>query len=89
MQTVEGLLRAEFKDSPGESKLLRGYYCIVNAGCGHLNTERDWCRSVFPGLAVLMSVRIARLRRQSGIRPRPSCQSEKITYLAGLDKVLW
>jgi hypothetical protein len=87
-QPFEGFLRADFKDVPGESKVLEGQYHIVDAKRpDNLISRQDWSQSVFPGAELSMSVIISLLKRQSGRCPRSKCSG--VVVQEGLRAMTW
>jgi hypothetical protein len=51
------MLEKEFEGFPGEEKVRRGDFRIVNAqSYNRILTERNWEKSVFPGSEIVMSV---------------------------------
>ena len=74
-ETFEGLLKAEFKGIPGESKVLEGsYHLLDNNNRAQLICKENWAHAVIPGSTILMSMIMTKLRWRRGICPRPSCQ---------------
>ncbi|KAI9864391.1 MAG: hypothetical protein M1813_003311 [Trichoglossum hirsutum] len=88
-EPFEGLLRAEFKDTPGESKVLEGHYHLIDTGRqGRLIGKEDWSQSIFPGSTVSMSMILSELRRQRGMCPRPSCKGKRVAGDGGDSMVI-
>ncbi|EXJ76644.1 uncharacterized protein A1O5_01152 [Cladophialophora psammophila CBS 110553] len=95
-EAFEGLLRAEFKGVPGESKVLEGQYHLIDIKRPEALIKReDWHRSVFPGSSVTMLMIISQIRWQGGLCPRPSCGERRreldhpralVTWLEGQGK---
>ncbi|KAK6537414.1 hypothetical protein TWF694_011601 [Orbilia ellipsospora] len=76
-ETFEGLLRAEFHDLPGESKVASGSYRLLdNRNKNQLITKENWKRVVFPGSTLLMAIVLENIRFRGRICPRPSCQNK-------------
>jgi hypothetical protein len=74
-ETFEGLLKAEFKGIPGESKVLDGsYHLLDNKNRGQMIHKENWAYAVTPGSAILMSMIMTQLRLRRGTCPRPSCK---------------
>ena len=73
-EPFEGFIRAEFKNVPGERKVMENQYHLVDMQRqGALIKPEDWNRSVFPGSKIQMSIILSLLRRQGSRCPRPSC----------------
>lgn len=74
-ETFEGLLRSEFKDAPGRSKVLAGEYCIVPARRPNtVIAQNDWHRMIQPGSRVVMLMMIMEFTHSQAQCPRPSCR---------------
>jgi hypothetical protein len=90
IQTFEVLLRAEFKDVPGQLKVMEGEYYLIDAKKdGLLIKKDDWNRFVFPGSSITMSMIISQMRWQGGLCPRPSCKQPKKETTSPFALVTW
>jgi hypothetical protein len=60
---LDTFLRTEFKDKPGEERVFRKQYLIVDSKSKDaVVTEQEWSQLVFPGSHLAMSILIERLR---------------------------
>ncbi|KEF62857.1 uncharacterized protein A1O9_00830 [Exophiala aquamarina CBS 119918] len=82
-ESFEGLLRAEFKDVPGQLKVIEGEYHLIDSKKdGTLIKKDDWKKLVFPGSSITMSMIISQMRWQGALCPRPSCKQPKREILS-------
>jgi hypothetical protein len=90
IQTFEGLLRAEFKDVPGQLKVMGGEYHLIDAKKdGLLIKQDDWNKFIFPGSSITMSMIISQMRWQGGLCPRPSWKQPKKEATSMFALVTW
>lgn len=73
-EPFEGLLKAEFRGIPGESKVLEGSYHLLDSmNHSQLIRKDDWAYKLKPGSKISMSMILKQIRMRSGTCPRPSC----------------
>ena len=73
-QPFEGFLRAQFKNKPGETKILEGHFHIVDVEHQSAIVKKEhWSRSVSQGATLTMSMIMSHLQRKPGQCPRPDC----------------
>ena len=81
-EIFESRLRCEFKGLPGEKKVLRGEYFLINPAIHGVKFGKDtWQYSVLPGTRVTMAVVIKSICISRGSCPRPQCLG-KVDYPA-------
>ncbi|KAF2195525.1 hypothetical protein K469DRAFT_14220 [Zopfia rhizophila CBS 207.26] len=76
IQVFNSFLEAQFRGLPGEQKVLRRQYLILDAKSGDEPiSEQEWARTVFPGSILSMSVIMDRLASKGGGNhcPRGGC----------------
>jgi hypothetical protein len=83
-EVVEAMLKCQFRDLPGEQRVLGGRYHVLNAKRKGLIIDKNrWGRSVFPGSQITMSVILTTEAFPVGICPRPGCgQINSLPYQA-------
>ncbi|KAL9620134.1 MAG: hypothetical protein Q9160_005340 [Pyrenula sp. 1 TL-2023] len=73
-EIFERMLQCKFKGFPGESKVEKGNYFIMNAKPPYQVIRRqEWGRQVFPGSSIDMSMLLLALRSKSDRCPQPNC----------------
>lgn len=73
-EVFESALKCEFKRLPGEQRIIRGDYHILNASSnGSVIDREDWETSVFPGQKIKMSIVITEILFPSETCPRKGC----------------
>jgi hypothetical protein len=73
----ESMLKCEFKNLPGERRVLKRQFRILNTRNPNLFIdEAKWERSIFPGSQITMSMVMYGLLFQAGKCPRPGCRAE-------------
>ncbi|KAI4218626.1 MAG: hypothetical protein LQ349_008637, partial [Xanthoria aureola] len=72
-EPFEGLLRAQFKDKPGEMKILNGSFHIMDSKRGSIVKKDHWHRNISQGIHLKMSMIMLHLRTSSGKCPQPDC----------------
>jgi hypothetical protein len=89
-ETFEGLLKVDFKNIPGESKVLDGsYHLSDNSNRGQLICKENWAHTVIPGSTILMSMIMTELRWRRGLCPRPSCQKVTSSSVTSNSTITW
>ena len=69
----DSMLRCEFKDLPGEQKVIRGDYVMMDSQVQGVTIGKEaWQRMVFPGTKIKMSV-VLEAFQVVGFCPRPNC----------------
>lgn len=80
-QPFEGFLRAQFKDKPGERKVLEGQYHIMDIGNSRTIVNKEhWARSIEQGATLTMSMVMSHLQRRAESCPRPSCSGREVNH---------
>ena len=70
----DSMLRCEFKDLPGEQKVIGGDYVLMDSQVqGVTIGKKAWQRMVFPGTKIKMSVVLETFEVVGGFCPRPNC----------------
>ncbi|KAL8951486.1 MAG: hypothetical protein Q9222_002540 [Ikaeria aurantiellina] len=72
-EVFEGFLRAQFKDKPGELKVLGGSFHIIDSTRGAIVNKQQWNRSITNGSHLTMSMIMVHLRSHPGQCPQPDC----------------
>lgn len=72
-QPFEGLLRAQFKNRPGETKIFNGSFHIIDSKRGSIVRKDHWHRNISQGIQLKMSMIMLHLRTSSGKCPQPDC----------------
>ena len=72
-QPFEGFIRGQFKNKPGESKIIRGSFHIFDDNRGLIVRKEDWNRSISPGAVLAMSIVMVYIHSKPGHCPRPEC----------------
>lgn len=74
---LESMLRCEFSGLPGQQKVLKGDFILINNLLNNIQIDKDtWHRMVFPGSKVRMSAIMNVLRVKVGKCPRPQCSAK-------------
>ena len=75
-QSFEGLLKAQFKGKPGETKVLDGLYHIINIRDNKISViKREYLsRSISEGARLDMAMIMSAIQRKSASCPRPDCK---------------
>ena len=70
----ESMLRCEFEGFPGEEKVRRGDYILMDSQVQGVTIGKEaWQRMVFPGTKIKMSVILETFEVVGGFCPRPNC----------------
>ena len=70
----DSMLRCEFKDLPGEQKVIGGDYVLMDSQVQGVTIGKEaWQRMVFPGTKLKMSVVLETFQVVGGFCPRPNC----------------
>ncbi|KAL8837526.1 MAG: hypothetical protein Q9170_002485 [Blastenia crenularia] len=72
-ETFEGFLRAQFKNKPGESKVLNGSFHIIDSNRRAIVNKNHWNKAVSSGTHLTMSMIMMHLRRNAEQCPQPDC----------------
>ena len=73
-QPFQGFLRAQFKNKPGEVKILEDQFYIINAKKDkEIVSKEHWNRSISQGAKLTMSMVMSHLQWKHGSCPRPEC----------------
>lgn len=73
-EIFEGFLRTQFKNKPGESKVLNGSFHIIDMSQRAIVNQNHWNRRIEKGACLTMSMIMQHLRRRiSGQCPQPNC----------------
>lgn len=68
------MLKCHFRELPGEERVLKGQYHVLNAKREGLVIDKNrWEPSVFPGSQVTMSIILTTQVFLDGVCPRPGC----------------
>ncbi|KAI9836029.1 MAG: hypothetical protein M1819_001640 [Sarea resinae] len=79
-QPFESFLLVDFRDLPGETKVIGGKYHILDSRRQGALVSRDtWSQSIFPGAQLSMSMILSILGRKEGYCPRPGCSGQQVT----------
>ena len=89
-QLFEGFLRTQFKDKPGEDKISKGLFHIIDVkNKGAIVRKEHWHRTISPGATLTMSMIMSYLRRQTGCCPRPDCIGVGLTESGDSNVLVW
>lgn len=89
-EVFESALKCEFKRLPGEQRIIRGDYHILNASShGSVIDRKDWETSVFPGQKIKMSIVIGEILFPAGTCPRNGCGGASPEPEPGSSLVIW
>lgn len=89
-QPFEGFLRAQFKNKPGESKIIDGKFHIIDLQHRRsIVKKEDWNRFISRGAVLTMSMVMSHLRRKPGQCPRPDCTGVGIVKCCDSDQLTW
>lgn len=76
-QVFKARLQCRFKAVPGEYRVERGMYLILNAKASDkIISQEDWSRAVFPDARLHMSMQISEKEFEPGHCPRPDCGAQ-------------
>ena len=90
IQLFESFLRTQFKDKPGEDKIFKGLFHIIDVkNKGAIVRKEHWHRSISPGAVLTMSVIMSYLRRRAGSCARPDCIGVGVSESGDLGVVVW
>ena len=90
MQLFEGFLHTQFKDKPGEEKIFKGLFHIIDVkNKGAIVRKEHWHRSINPGAVLTMSMIMSYLRRRVGSCPRPDCIGVGVSESGYLGVLVW
>jgi hypothetical protein len=82
----ESMLKCEFKQLPGESRVLQGqYYILDSKRKAQIIPAHQWGQTVFPGAEISMSMIIAEFLADRGWCPRPGCYNRLDVAQSGLN----
>ena len=88
-QPFEGFLRAQFKNKPGESKIVDGNFHIIDDDRGVVVNKDDWNRSISPGAILAMSIVMTYIQGKPGRFPRPECSGVAMRSSGNSDLMKW
>ncbi|MCJ1456069.1 hypothetical protein MMC28_006426 [Mycoblastus sanguinarius] len=79
-EPFEGFLRAQFKNKPGETKILDESYHIIDLKNHKSIVKKEhWSRSISQGAILAMSMIMSHMQRIPGHCPRPDCTGVSMT----------
>jgi hypothetical protein len=82
------MLEGQFRDCPGEEKVLKGKYRLLHTQRYHsILSLENWAESVGPGTRIVMSILAEQLRSIKGDCPRKECQGS--LKLAEQHRSIW
>jgi len=86
---VEAMLKYQFRELPGEQRVLMGQYHVLNARREGLIIDKNrWEQSIFPGSQVTMSIILTTQVFLNGVCPRPGC-GQMISPLLWNAAIIW
>ena len=87
-QAFEGLLRAEFRNLPGESRVFEGLYHLADTRRrGVLIKRENWSGSIFPGSRISMFMIVSRSGALRGECPR--CERQRLVEQGRSAFLVW
>ncbi|KAL8858791.1 MAG: hypothetical protein Q9178_004708 [Gyalolechia marmorata] len=86
-ETFEGFLRAEFKNKPGESKILGGSFHIMNSNYSAIVNKEHWSRVVSEGTHLNMSMIMMHLSQYGRKCPQKDCAGVGVACSSGSDRM--
>ena len=89
-EVFESMLKCEFKQKPGEQRVIQGQYHLLKGSTKDLIIDRlKWERAVFPGSNISMSMVIAGMVFQEGLCPRYTCGTRNSPPSDGSSFIVW
>lgn len=79
----------QFKNKPGELKVLNGNFHIIDRNRGAIVNQVYWNRYVEEGTHLRMSMIMKHLRRTPGQCPQPDCAGVGVACSRNPDQMTW
>ena len=89
-QPFEAFLRVQFKDKPGESKVVNGRYHIIDLDKhGSIVEKEHWRRTIRRGSKLTMSMVMSLVKTIPGRCPRHNCLGTRFTVCEASGALIW
>ena len=89
-QPFEAFLRVQFKDKPGESKVVNGRYHIIDLdNQGSIVEKEQWRRTIRPGSKLTMSMVMSLVKTILRRCPRHDCLGTRFSICKASDALIW